>query len=128
MDWYCLWRLDNNGVPDCCTFCYLDDCENYPTTYFVSEELEFDGPYDCDGNCSDLNLDGEYDDQDQDNICDMFDNCPNFWNPGQIDSDGDGLGDACEQNSTSLIEAFKILITSLHIFIILFTSMSIRLY
>ena len=97
--------VDNNGIPDCCIFCYLDDCENYPTTYFVSEELEFDGPYDCDGNCSDLNLDGEYDDQDQDNICDMFDNCPNFWNPGQIDADGDGVGDACEQNSSSLIDS-----------------------
>jgi len=96
---------DEDGVPDCCVFCYLDDCENYPTTYSISEDIApFDGPYDCDGNCADINLDGEYDDQDQDNICDMFDNCPDFWNPGQIDSDGDGVGDACEQNSSSLKE------------------------
>jgi len=38
-------------------------------------------------------------DSDDDDICDMVDNCPNFWNPGQIDTDGDGLGDACEESS-----------------------------
>ena len=30
--------VDNDGVPDCCTLCYLDDCNNYPINYF-----------DCDG-------------------------------------------------------------------------------
>jgi len=85
---------------DCCVFCYLDDCENYPTTYFVSEDGSYvNGPYDCVGSCADLNLDGVSDDIDDDDICDMVDNCPNFWNPGQIDTDGDGLGDACEESS-----------------------------
>jgi len=59
----------------------------------------FDGPYDCSGACADLNLDGFPDDLDNDDICDMIDNCPYFWNPGQIDTDNDGIGDACEEFS-----------------------------
>ena len=93
------FELGSDSIPDCCVFCYLNDCETYPTTFVFDAVGNFDGPgpYDCDGNCDDLNMDGEFDDQDLDNICDMFDNCPDFWNPGQIDSDGNGIGDACEQ-------------------------------
>ncbi|MBN1287299.1 MAG: thrombospondin type 3 repeat-containing protein, partial [Anaerolineae bacterium] len=35
-------------------------------------------------------------DADQDGICDDVDNCPNDYNPNQMDSDGDGEGDICE--------------------------------
>ena len=97
-----------DGVPDCCEFCYLNDCENYPTTYFVSGNIApFDGPYDCSGACADLNLDGFSDDLDNDDICDMIDNCPYFWNPGQIDTDNDGIGDACEASSLLSYEDFN---------------------
>ena len=34
-------------------------------------------------------------DIDGDGICGDVDNCPNVYNPGQEDSDGDNIGDAC---------------------------------
>ncbi|MCC6558011.1 MAG: DNRLRE domain-containing protein [Polyangiaceae bacterium] len=36
------------------------------------------------------------DDADGDGVCDGDDNCPEAANPDQADSDGDGIGDACE--------------------------------
>lgn len=36
-------------------------------------------------------------DSDNDGIYDLHDNCPNRLNPFQTDTDGDGLGDACDQ-------------------------------
>ncbi|MFA4946593.1 MAG: hypothetical protein WC607_03610 [Candidatus Micrarchaeia archaeon] len=39
--------------------------------------------------CLDANLDG---------VCDL-DNCPGVYNPDQLDSDGDGVGDACDPDS-----------------------------
>ena len=35
-------------------------------------------------------------DLDQDTIPDDRDNCPDTWNPDQLDSDGNGVGDACD--------------------------------
>lgn len=35
-------------------------------------------------------------DEDLDTVCDDVDNCPNIANPDQLDSDNNGIGDACE--------------------------------
>ena len=35
-------------------------------------------------------------DSDDDGVCDDQDNCPDIYNPDQTDSNGDGIGDACE--------------------------------
>ncbi len=37
-------------------------------------------------------------DTDEDNICDIDDNCPNNQNPGQIDRNQDGEGDVCDDS------------------------------
>lgn len=37
-------------------------------------------------------------DADRDGICDSFDNCPKLVNPEQIDRDGDGVGDLCQDS------------------------------
>ena len=35
-------------------------------------------------------------DGDTDEVADSSDNCPDVYNPDQIDSDGDGVGDVCD--------------------------------
>jgi len=42
-----------------------------------------------------LNMDCQPD-ADGDGLCTIFDNCPNDFNPDQVDTDRDGLGDACD--------------------------------
>lgn len=40
------------------------------------------------------------DDIDRDGVLNDADNCPNVWNPGQEDCDGDGTGDRCQAGDT----------------------------
>jgi len=43
---------------------------------------------------------GAFGDLDGDTICDNVDNCPEDYNPGQQDCDGDEIADACDNNTT----------------------------
>jgi Protein of unknown function (DUF1565)/Thrombospondin type 3 repeat len=69
---------DGDGVPDS-----TDQCDNDP------------GPAPT-GCPADPNLDS-----DGDTIPDTVDNCPNVYNKGQADDDNDGVGNKCENGSTT---------------------------
>jgi hypothetical protein len=98
---YDFWA--DESCADCCLYCFLNDCDTYPSMYFISDSIGYvEGPYDCFGYCSDLNNDGFADDIDNDSVCDIVDNCLSVWNPGQIDSNGNGIGDACEDVSLNI--------------------------
>ncbi|MDC0947973.1 thrombospondin type 3 repeat-containing protein [Gammaproteobacteria bacterium] len=75
---------DNDMVPD------TDDA--FPLDPNETVDTDNDGI----GNNADV-------DDDNDNVIDILDNCPLIDNPDQVDSDGDGLGDACLLSSSGNI-------------------------
>ena len=56
--------------------------------------------------CQNESIDQNYADNDSDGYYDLIDNCPFVSNPGQIDTNSDGIGDMCsDQDDDGLIDA-----------------------
>jgi len=121
----CNYNPDATAFDGSCYYCYMDDCNTYPSDF-----------YNCDGNCFDFDEDGVCDwdeiigctdetacnyntnateegsceypemyydcngvcinDNDADEICNEIDNCPLIYNPDQTDLNNDGIGDDCD--------------------------------
>ncbi|AHM61714.1 Thrombospondin type 3 repeat family protein [Flammeovirgaceae bacterium 311] len=71
-----------------------DDCnDNNPN---INPEAE-DDPYDnIDSNCDGIDPIGS--DADLDGVDDLYDNCPDTYNPKQEDTNEDGIGDVCDDD------------------------------
>ncbi|MBT4604374.1 hypothetical protein HOC01_01925 [archaeon] len=78
---------------------WITDCDDIGSHVFEIVVTDSDGNtdtvtfvvtvVDTDGSCSDRDVDGIPDDDD---------NCPDTYNPDQADADGDGIGDVCDES------------------------------
>ncbi len=76
------WTYDNNSNYE--SECYMiDGCVGGDTDDFIQQLVDECGP------CNNPDLD-------EDGILNEIDNCPEIFNPDQLDDDGDGLGDVCD--------------------------------
>ncbi|MCP3980573.1 MAG: hypothetical protein GY716_14820 [bacterium] len=101
---------DADGIGDVCDECPLDpdnDIDNHNRCRDVDEcPLDPANDWDDDGYCADVDpcpRDAD-NDADEDDVCGDVDNCHTVFNPDQAESDGDEIGDACDDfDSAALI-------------------------
>ena len=89
---------DGDGIPD-----FKDNCPTVANKDQVDADQDGWGDV-CHDPCDDTPLDPSCSlppDFDQDGVDNIVDNCPEVANPDQKDSDGDGVGDACQTTTTT---------------------------
>ncbi len=92
--------VDADLIGDACDDCPADsdppsDCDANPAT--PDEQCDADG--DGIGDACDVCPADPDNDADLDGVCRLADNCPDAFNPSQVDTDGDGVADACDNCS-----------------------------
>jgi len=94
---------DNDGFSDANEISAGSDPLNPASTPEVCDGIDNDLNAGVDEGYMDTDSDGQADcvdpDDDDDTAPDVSDNCPLVVNPDQIDTNGDGFGDACEPNT-----------------------------
>jgi len=76
---------------------------NSDETCQISASYEEDGIASSDTHSTIIRDTSPDTDSDGDGISDNVDNCPDIYNPGQADSDGNGVGDACEPAGSTVL-------------------------
>lgn len=102
--WPCIWPdADGDWLCDELDGCPLDPNKIEPGMCgcgVAESNRDFDSWPDCVDLCPDVWGPGgvlhPQVDSDADGLGDACDNCPLDWNPRQVDSDGDGIGDLCD--------------------------------
>lgn len=89
-----------------------------PNQLFRKEDSDHDGIPDSDDNCPSISNPKQEDtipsdprgdiceDWDSDGVINELDNCPSVHNPRQIDTDGDEVGDACDEEESRVSERY----------------------
>lgn len=101
---------DGDGVGDAC-----DNCPDY-VAYFPGRDGRINTYADPDQTDTDHDGHGNLcdDDDDNDGIPDVSDNCPTVKNPTQTDIDGNGIGLACDSVEQGLFKRAKLRALNLH--------------